>query len=90
MSLFGRAGGRPPPDKDARSRVEAWARSARPFPAGTALRVGELLCPDPACPGLETVILVMVPGARTRACKVAKPLAEVSRADVAAALEAMG
>jgi hypothetical protein len=37
-------------------------------------RVGnEIVCPDPACPGTETVILVMVPSRPTRACKVAAP-----------------
>lgn len=48
--------------------------------------VSEIDCGDAACPGLETVILVMRPGARTRAFKVPGTLLQVNPAAVAAAL----
>lgn len=86
MGLFGFGGGRRSVDRSARLQVEAWARAAGRYPPATVLKVSELLCSDPACPGLETVILIMVPGERTRACKIGKPLAEVGEADVAEAL----
>ena len=44
-----------------------------------ALSVSEIQCGDARCPGLETVILVMQPGERTAAYKVAAPLAESTR-----------
>jgi hypothetical protein len=67
--------------------VKAWAREALEANPDTAFAVNEIACPDPACPGIETVILVMEPGAKTRACKVAKPLNEVTEQDIRAALE---
>ena len=50
--------------------------------------MNEIVCADPACPGTETVILVMAPGRPARAVKVAKPMAAVTEADVASALAA--
>jgi hypothetical protein len=48
--------------------------------------VNEIVCADPACPGTETIILVMVPGKPTAACKVGKPIRDVSDDDVRDAL----
>ena len=67
------------------ARVKALAREALALPNDVALAVNEIVCADPACPGLESVILVMAPGQRTRALKVQKPLAEVEAADIVAA-----
>ena len=86
MGLFGLKRDRPP--DGTRARVEAWARTAGGFGDGTVLKLNEIVCPDPACPGMETVILIMEPGRRTRACKVAKPLAAIEEADVVRALSA--
>ncbi|WP_336488186.1 hypothetical protein [Methylobacterium nigriterrae] len=80
--------GRPKPEAVSRARVEAWAREAGALAEGTIVKASELLCPDPACPGYETVILVMEPGRPSRACKVVKPLDAVTREDVAAAFRA--
>lgn len=61
-------------------------RLARPYLAGgSCLSVNEILCLNPACPDLETVILVMREGAKTRAYKVQKPMAEVTEQDLAQA-----
>ena len=84
MALFGSR--RPRPEDEARRRVEAWVRAACAFEAGTILKVNEIVCPDPACPGFETVILVMEPGQRTYARKIAKPIGDVGEADVMLAL----
>src|SRR3954469_231118 len=44
----------------------------------TVFAVNEIACTDPACPGVETVILIMRPGQKTRACKIQKPLDQVT------------
>jgi len=72
----------PKPEAEAVARVKAWALNALAPPAGTALAVNEIACLDPACPGLETVILVMEPGRKTRAYKVAKALDMVAEQDI--------
>ncbi|MCJ2130001.1 hypothetical protein [Methylobacterium sp. E-045] len=84
MALFGLGRRREPADDSARRRVDEWIRAL--VAPETVVKVNEILCPDPSCPGLETVILVMRPGRKTQAAKVAKPLAEVTRAEVQAAL----
>ncbi|WP_027172008.1 hypothetical protein [Methylobacterium sp. 10] len=84
MALFGLGRRREPADDTARRRVEAWIRAL--IEPESVVKINEILCPDPSCPGLETVILVMRPGRKTQAAKVAKPLAEVTRAEVQAAL----
>jgi hypothetical protein len=80
----GRGNGRP--DPEAVTRIKDWARAALDLSLDTAFAVNEIACNDPACPGLETVILVMEPGRKTRALKVAKALDAVSEADVRAAV----
>ncbi|WP_232630263.1 hypothetical protein [Methylobacterium sp. Leaf118] len=84
MALFGRGGERP--GAAARRRVEAWVRAAGGYGPGTALTVSEIVCADPACPGTETVILIMAPGAPTRAVKLAGALDDLSEAAVQTAL----
>ena len=84
MALLGFGRRREPADDTARRRVEEWVRDL--VEPETVVKVNEILCPDPSCPGLETIILVMRPGRKTQAAKVAKPLAEVTRAEVQAAL----
>jgi hypothetical protein len=77
--------GRPKPDSEAAARVKAWTRAALGACADTAFAVNEIACTDPACPGIETVILVMEPGRKTRALKIAKALDAVAEEDVRAA-----
>jgi hypothetical protein len=79
--------GLPKPDKQAVDRVKELARSALQASQDTAFAVNEIACNDPGCPGLETVILVMEPGRKTRALKVPKPLDEVTEQDILAALD---
>lgn len=77
---------RPRPDGAARGRVAEAARRLGGFGSEVALTVNEIVCADPACPGTETVILILRPGLRAEAVKVGKPVEQVSEADVAAAL----
>ena len=74
-------------DDPRRARMEALKGSLRAH-LGLAecdgLTVSEIVCPDPACPGTETVVLVMKTGRKTVALKIAKPLQEVGNADIAA------
>jgi hypothetical protein len=90
MALFGAflrgSFGLPKPDKQAVERVKDLARAALQAPPETAFAVNEIACNDPGCPGIETVILVMEPGRKTRAVKVAKPLDEVAEQDILEAL----
>ena len=72
----------PRPEAEAVARIKAWALDALAPPAGTTLAVNEIACLDPACPGLETVILVMEPGRKTRAYKVVKALDMVTEQDI--------
>ena len=87
MALFGR---RALPDAPARRRVEAWARAAGGFGPDTAMTVSEIVCADPACPGFETVILILAPGQPTRAVKVAGALDALDEGMVAAAVVSGG
>lgn len=79
-------GGRPKRDPEAVARLKAWALASGLVAADTAFSVSEIVCADPGCPGIETVILVMEPGRRTRACKIAKTLDAVTEQDVRDAL----
>lgn len=84
MILFGF--GRSRTDDAARQRVEGWSRAIGGFAEGTIIKVNEIVCADPACPGFETVILVMEPGRRTGAWKIAKRVADIDERDVVAVL----
>jgi hypothetical protein len=79
--------GLPKPDKQVIDRVKDLARAALRVSPDTAFAVNEIACTDPGCPGIETVILVMEPGRKTRALKVAKPLDEVMEQDILKALD---
>ena len=91
MALFGAflrgSFGLPKPDKQAIDRVKDLARAALRGSPETAFAVNEIACNDPGCPGIETVILVMEPGQKTRVLKVTKPLDEVMEQDILKALE---
>jgi hypothetical protein len=73
-------------DPDVTARIRGWALANLDAESDTTISVNEIACRDPACPGVETIILVMRSGQRTRACKVAKAIEDVTEADVRAAL----
>ena len=82
--------GRPRPVHEHRGRVADWAREAAGLGADVVVKVNEIVCADPACPGTETVILVMPAGARSFARKIPKPVADVTQADVVLAFRTSG
>jgi hypothetical protein len=83
-ALLGRKA--PKPEAESVARIRSWALDILDRPAGTAVAVNEIACLDPACPGVETVILVMEPGRKTRAFKIAKALDDATEQDVRQAL----
>ncbi|WP_457090308.1 hypothetical protein [Microvirga sp. P5_D2] len=86
MALFGGflrgTFGLPKPDREAVERVKELARTILHVSPDTTFAVNEIVCNDPGCPGLETVILVMEPGRKTRALKVQKTLDEITEQDI--------
>ncbi len=66
--------------------LKRWVREEMDLPADTTVMVSELTCTEPGCPPLETVVSVFPEGRQPVLIKVAKPVAEVDRAALAAAL----
>jgi hypothetical protein len=73
---------------DAAAQVKRQVRELLGLPENAVIAVNEILCADPACPGTETVILVMKPGEKTRAFKVQSGLAELTPEALVQALSA--
>lgn len=73
---------------DAAAQIKRQVRELLGLPDNAVIAVNEILCADPACPGTETVILVMKPGEKTRAFKVQMGLAQVTADALAQALSA--
>jgi hypothetical protein len=74
-------------DRSDQERVKGFVFEALGRNPDIGLSVSEIICRDPGCPGTETIILVMAPLKKTAACKVSKPLAEVTEDDVRDALK---
>jgi hypothetical protein len=72
-----------------RDRVKGYVQRAIAHNPDVGISVSEIACTDPACPGTETVILIMVPGKKTAATKVPKPLDSVTEDDVRDALRSL-
>lgn len=84
MALFANPFRRKPPrDEAALARLREWTAAALGHPAGLDLTISEVECADPACPGLETFILVLREGEATQAVKIRKTIAEITEADIA-------
>ena len=75
-----------PRDEAALARIRGWVAAALGDPAGLDLTISEVDCADPACPGLETFILVLRAGEATQAVKVKKPIPDIEEADVVEAV----
>ena len=93
FGLFGKSDTRKGGDAKAEmkataERLKARVRDLLGLPETAAIAVNEILCADPACPGNETVILVMKPGEKTRAYKLQMAMAEVTAEVLAEALRA--
>ena len=90
FGLFGKGG----PDKaqalEQAGRIKALMREMLDLPEAATIAVNEIICADPACPGSETVILVMNPGEKTKAFKLQMAMAEVTHEALANALREPG
>ncbi|MDT3379990.1 hypothetical protein RNI52_21870 [Labrys neptuniae] len=73
-------------DRDKAAAIKQMVREILDLGEDTTISVSEIQCGDAACPGTETVILVMQPGVKTKAYKVLAPLVEVERVQVEQAL----
>ncbi|WID94220.1 hypothetical protein QO058_15185 [Bosea vestrisii] len=87
FGLFGRDK-RDAAGADAAAQIKRQVRELLGLPDNAVIAINEILCADPACPGTETVILVMKPGEKTRAFKVQMGLAELTPEALALALSA--
>ncbi len=85
MALFGLFKAKKP-DPAVISAIKTHVFEALGHPEGMVIAVNEIDCNDPACPGVETVILIMATGKKTEACKIDKRMEDVTRADIATAL----
>lgn len=88
FGLFGKGNDRKAESNAAASRIKAQARELLGLPEAAAIAVNEIICADPACPGTETVILVMNPGEKTRAFKAQSAMTELTREALAEVLTA--
>jgi len=90
LGLFGKNPGKSAADKaaalEAATRIKADVRALLGLPEAAAIAVNEILCADPACPGTETVILVMAPGTKTVAFKAQTAMADLTRKALVEAL----
>jgi hypothetical protein len=74
------------PDRAAMTEIKSWAREALALAEDASIVVNEIVCTDPGCPGVETVMLIMEPGRKTRAVKIPLSLDAVTEQDVRAAV----
>ena len=56
-------------DPDAVARIKGWVRAALGLGEADTVSVNEIDCADPACPGRETVILILREGLPARNCR---------------------
>jgi hypothetical protein len=82
MNLFGQ---KPAHDPAVVEWIKGWARDLLGLGDDVTVTVMQLNCAEDDCPDVETVVGVLEPG-NQRKCKVLKPVAEVTRDDLAAAL----
>ena len=75
------------PDPEDAARVKDWVRDELALGGDDTVTVNQIACTDPACPGLETVILVMRPGEPTRAFKAPGSLVVQTRPTIRKALD---
>lgn len=66
------------------ARLKGEIATALALGPGDALSVNEIACPDPGCPDMETVVLVMRAGRPTRALKIRRLMEAVDANDLTA------
>ncbi|MBM4068082.1 MAG: nitrate reductase [Planctomycetes bacterium] len=83
MNLFGQ---KPSHDPFVVDRLKGWTRELLGLGDDLTVTVMQLNCAEDDCPDVETVVGVLEQG-NQRKFKVLKPLAEVTREDLAAAIQ---
>jgi hypothetical protein len=78
-------GGKRRADAAAVGRVRLWAEAGLPADDAAIVMVTELACHEPGCPPVETVI-ALLGGPSPRTWKIPRAAADLTAADVAAAL----
>ncbi|MER2268454.1 hypothetical protein [Methylobacterium oxalidis] len=68
-------------------RLKAEIATALALGPADALTVNAIACPDPGCPDIETVVLIMRDREPTRAFRIRRPLEAIETADIAAVAE---
>jgi hypothetical protein len=76
-------GSKPPADFEAIQRIKSWVRELFDLHENDVITVMELKCLEDDCPDVETVIGVLGEPGKARKHKLMKPIAEVSRGDIA-------
>ncbi len=84
-SFFGR---RQMHERASLARLKTRTRAILDLPEDATVAVNEIVCADPSCPGIETVILIMEPGRKTRAVKLRKGADEIGEIELCSALVA--
>jgi hypothetical protein len=74
-------------DPEDAARVKGWVREILALGGSDTVTANEVACTDPACPGLETIILVMRDGEKTRAYKSPGSLVVQTRPMIETALK---
>ena len=90
LGLWKKGSGAPEVDVAALVRIKQSVRHILKLHDDATVAANELICADPACPGTETVILIMVPGQRTKAAKVMAAASDVTDAMLREALDHIG
>lgn len=83
LQLFRRRG-RDEARGDVAADLKARLRAHLALGDDDVLTVSEIVCPDPSCPGTETIVLVLRRGRATVALKMSKPIDEVGAEDIGA------
>ncbi len=81
---FGKKQERDPAAAEAMKRN---ARAALALADDVAISINEIACADPVCPVLETIILIMEPGKKTRAVKIHGAMDGMGADEIRAALQ---
>jgi len=79
---------KPKLDRSAITRIKAWTHELLALDDDATTTVAELRCAEPDCPDVETVVGILEVG-NNRKIKIFKPVSEVDRADISAAVAAL-
>ena len=82
--------GRRSEGEDVSRRITDLTRAILSLEEEATVTVSEIMCADPGCEGLETVVMVMRPGRPTAAVKIKMPMGWVTEPTLREVLAALG